>query len=196
MSTISFSRRSLAVAIVGGAAAVAGLSAAQAADAPATTQEKYDLEPFFTVSGAKATGYAGVVALRIRNVGTARYYADFPAVSFKVEIQTEQGPEGVDRLITPGWFNGAYTRDLGFDPATSTRTFVVTLSNPILAGKEQLVANFQFGDGNTAEGRVINRIVVSQVGRLAEDNSTSNDQKVDSRTATRLDTGGSHSGLF
>lgn len=193
MSTISFSRRALAVAMVGGAAAVAGLASAQAADAPA---EKYDLEPFFTVSGAKATGYAGIVALRIRNVGSARYYADFPAVSFKVEIKTEQGPEGVDRLITPGWFNGAYTRDLGFDPETGTRTFVVTLSNPILAGKEQLVANFQFGDGGTSEGRIINRIEVSQVGRLKADTSTANDQKVDSRVATRLDTGGKHSGLF
>ena len=159
-------------------------------------QQAHDLEPHFTVAAGKAEGYAGLVALRVKNVGTDRYYADFPAVSFKVEVKTEDGPEGVDRLITPGYFNGAYTQDLGFDPKTSTRTFIVTLANPIKAGEDQLVANFNFGDGNTSEGRLVNSISVSQIGRLDDDKSTANDQNISSLDATTTDGGKQNKGRF
>ena len=106
--------------------------------------------------------WSNPVALRLKNVGTERYYGDFPVVSFRIDGKTASGPTGVDRLITPGWFNGAYTRDLGFDAATSTRSFLVTLANPIKAGETQLVANLNFGDGLTSEGRLRNYITGSQ----------------------------------
>lgn len=159
-------------------------------------QQAHDLEPHFTVAAGKAEGFAGLVALRVKNVGTDRYYADFPAVSYKVEVKTEEGPKGVDRLITPGYFNGAYTQDLGFDEKTSTRTFIVTLANPVKAGEDQLVANFNFGDGKTEEGRLINSISVSQIGRLDDDKSTANDQNISSLTATKTDGGKNDSGRF
>lgn len=159
-------------------------------------QLRYDLEPVLTVSPAKAEGYAGVVALRIKNVGTERYFQEFPNTTFLMKVKTHAGPEGVDRLITTGNFNGAYVRDLGFDFSTSTRTFEVTLSNPIKAGEEQLVANLNFGDGNTSEGRLHNYIEVTQVGRLADDYSTYNDVRASSTDITLTDFRKKHPGLF
>ncbi|PFG27556.1 hypothetical protein [Corynebacterium renale] len=145
---------------------------------------EYDLEPYFTVAAGKASGFAGLVALRVKNVGTKQYYQDNLATRFRIDVHTDRGPEGVDRLITPGWFNGAYTRDLGFNKETSTRSFEVTLSNPVRPGQSQLVANLNFGDGNTSEGRLHNYITVTQIGRVAGDVSEYNDQNVDSREAT------------
>ncbi|WIK64874.1 hypothetical protein [Gleimia hominis] len=134
--------------------------------------------------------------MHVKNVGTDRYYGEFPIVSFRIDVKTASGPKGVDRLITPGWFNGAYTRDLGFNEKTSTRSFLVTLSNPIKKGEDQLIANLDFGDGLTKEGRIVNYITVTQEGRLEGDTSTSNDQNVDSRTATVSDSGKKLPGLF
>ncbi|WKD58501.1 hypothetical protein [Corynebacterium caspium] len=144
----------------------------------------YDLEPYFTVAAGKSPGFAGLVAIRVKNVGTKRYYQDNLATRFRVDVHTASGPEGVDRLITPGWFNGAYTRDLGFNEATSTRSFEVTLSNTINPGSTQLIANLNFGDGATREGRIRNYITVTQIGRIPGDTSTYNDQNVDSRENT------------
>ena len=180
--------RLLAVAattLVAVGAAFTGTGAASA------DSHAHDLEPFVTVSDAKAPGFAGLAAIRVKNVGTERYYGDFPAISFTIQVKTDRGPEGVDRLITPGWFNGAYTRDLGFDEKTSTRTFEVSLSNPVNKGDEQLIANLNFGDGNTKEGRLKNYITITQNGRLADDTSTFNDQDIDSRATgvTRNDFG-------
>lgn len=180
--------------------AVAGAGVATAADQapePAPAQQAaLDLAPNLQVSSAKAPGYAGLVAVHVKNVGTDRYYGEFPIVSFRIDVKTASGPKGVDRLITPGWFNGAYTRDLGFNEKTSTRSFLVTLSNPIKKGEDQLIANLDFGDGLTKEGRIVNYITVTQEGRLEGDTSTSNDQNVDSRTATVSDSGKKLPGLF
>lgn len=165
------------------ASLVAGIAPATADEAPATASaEALDLQPVITVAEGKAPGFAGLAAVRVKNVGSERYYGDFPAITFKIEVKTDEGPEGVDRLITPGWFNGAYTRDLGFNKETSTRTFETTLSNPVEKGDTQLIANLNFGDGNTKEGRLKNYITVTQTGRLEGDTSTANDQDVDSRT--------------
>lgn len=177
----------------------AGVAAsAETAPAPTVTaaQEKHDLTAYLTVSSAKAVGYAGTVAVRVKNVGAERYYGDFPVISFRVDVKTASGPQGVDRLITPGWFNGAYTRDLGFNEATSTRSFLVTLANPVKVGEDQLVATLNFGDGLTSEGRLANYVTVTQVGRLATDSSTANDQNLDSRQVTKDDFGRAHKGLF
>lgn len=162
----------------------------------ATTTQAYDLEPVLTSAAGKVPGFAGLVALRIKNVGLQRYYEEFPLIRFRVDIHTNSGPQGVDRLITPGWFNGAYVRDLGFNSETSVRSFEVALSNPILPGEEVLVANFNFGDGATREGRLINEIVVSQVTRLKDDTSYYNDQGISSRNITRSDFGKKLEGLF
>ncbi|KGM19034.1 MULTISPECIES: hypothetical protein [Corynebacterium] len=199
----------VATAVVIGAAALSGTAVAGAAETPTAettaptagttapaTGEKYDLEPAIRVAGGKVPGYAGLVSVSAVNVGTEDYYAEFPAITFRIEVKTESGPQGVDRLITPGYFNGAYTRDLGFDRATSTRTFEVTLSNPIEAGEGRLIANLNFGDGATKKGRIVNYITVTQVGRLADDKSTGNDQNIDSREVTKTDTGRSNKGLF
>ena len=86
------------------------------AEAPS---EKYDLQPEIHVAAGKAAGFAGLVSISAKNVGSEIYYQDFPATTFRIDVHTEKGPKGVDRLITPGWFNGAYTRDLGFDKANS-----------------------------------------------------------------------------
>lgn len=59
-----------------------------------------DLKPHFTVSSAKAEGFAGSVALRVRNTCSERYWGEFPAVTFRVAVHLEDSPEGVDRLIT------------------------------------------------------------------------------------------------
>lgn len=149
--------------------------------------EKYDLKPEIRVAAGKAAGFAGLVSISAKNVGSETYYQDFPATSFRIDVHTEKGPKGVDRLITPGWFNGAYTRDLGFDKEKSVRSFEVTLSNPVNPGDSQLLANLNFGDGKTKLGRLENYITVTQTGRLEEDKSTSNDQNVDSREVTTTD---------
>ena len=154
------------------------------AEAPA---EKYDLQPEIHVAAGKSAGFAGLVSISAKNVGSEIYYQDFPATTFRIDVHTEKGPKGVDRLITPGWFNGAYTRDLGFDKAKSVRSFEVTLSNPVNPGDSQLLANLNFGDGKTKLGRLENYITVTQTGRLEEDKSTSNDQNVDSREVTTTD---------
>ena len=152
-----------------------------------TLAEKYDLEPEIHVAAGKAAGFAGLVSISAKNVGSEIYYQDFPATTFRIDVHTEKGPKGVDRLITPGWFNGAYTRDLGFDKANSVRSFEVTLSNPVNPGDSQLLANLNFGDGKTKLGRLVNYITVTQTGRLEEDKSTANDQNVDSREVTTTD---------
>ena len=159
-------------------------------------KQKLDLKPVLTTSGAKHAGFAGTVALRLENVGTDRYYGDFPAVQYRVDVKTAEGPKGVDRLITPRSSNGAHIRDLGFNEATSTRSFEVTLANPINAGDSARVANLDFGDGNTKEGRIKNYIEVTQISRLKGDTSTANDQNVDSRKATVNDFGKAAEGLF
>ncbi|WP_035008845.1 hypothetical protein [Corynebacterium jeikeium] len=149
--------------------------------------EKYDLKPEIRVAAGKSAGFAGLVSISAKNVGSEIYYQDFPATTFRIDVHTEKGPKGVDRLITPGWFNGAYTRDLGFDKEKSVRSFEVTLSNPVNPGDSQLLANLNFGDGKTKLGRLENYITVTQTGRLEEDKSTSNDQNVDSREVTTTD---------
>lgn len=149
--------------------------------------EKYDLKPEIRVAAGKSAGFAGLVSISAKNVGSEIYYQDFPATTFRIDVHTEKGPKGVDRLITPGWFNGAYTRDLGFDKDKSVRSFEVTLSNPINPGESKLLANLNFGDGKTKLGRLENYITVTQTGRLEEDKSTSNDQNVDSREVTTTD---------
>ena len=163
---------------------------------PAADAPKLDLEPYFTTSSAKAKGFAGSVALRVKNTGTGRYWGEFPAVTFRVEVRTEDGPKGVDRLITTTKYNGAHGRDLGYNHDKGVRTFEVTLSNPVNAGDDVLLGAFSFGDGDTKEGRLTNYMTVTQTGRLAGDTSTANDQNVDSRTATVNDFGNPHNGLF
>ncbi len=158
---------------------------------------KHDLQPRLTVAAGKVPGYAGNVALRVKNVGSDSYYQEFPQTSFLLKVKTNKGPKGVDRLITSGQFNGAYTRDLGFDKKTSTRTFEVTLSNAIEPGEEKLVANLKFGDGKTKLGRISNYIEVSQVGRLKGDTTGYNDYKKDSRKGVTFTDGGKkNAGLF
>lgn len=156
----------------------------------------YDLEPYFTVAAGKSAGFAGLVALRVKNVGDKRYFQDNMATRFRIDVHTAEGPEGVDRLITPGWFNGAYTRDLGFDAEKGVRSFEVTLSNPINSGDTALLANLNFGDGQTKEGRLKNYITVTQTGRIDGDETTSNDQDVDSREHTFDHMGRKNKGIF
>lgn len=157
----------------------------------------FDLKPYFTVSGAKSAGFAGSVALRVQNLGAKQYYKDVKAPTrFVVSVRTQSGPQGVDRLITTAGHNGAYVRDLGFDRATSTRKFEVTLSNPVEPGQDQLVAAFSFGDGATKLGRIVNYATVTQTGRIAGDVSAANDQDQDSRQVSRDDFGKSIVGLF
>ena len=121
---------------------------------------------------------------------------EFPALTFRVEVGTEAGPEGVDRLITTTQYNGTHIRDLGYDYDRGIRTFEVTLSNPILAGDEMLLGAFSFGDGNTKEGRLYNYMKVTQTGRLAGDTSFYNDQDVDSRDVTVSDFNKKIRGVF
>ncbi|AWB82843.1 hypothetical protein C3B44_11310 [Corynebacterium yudongzhengii] len=158
--------------------------------------EALDLEPRLTTAAGKSEGFAGVVALRVKNVGTERYDVSQNPVRFRVEVGTVEGPEGVDRLNTAGRFNGAHVQDLGFDKASSTRVFEVTLSNPIDPGQEVLLGNLNFGDGNTSRGRIINDITVTQIGRAAGDTSTDNDWNVNSADITYTDGGKKHSGRF
>lgn len=157
---------------------------------------QYDLQPYFTSAAGKAPGFAGLVALRVKNVGTERYYEDDLATSFRVDVKVDEGPEHVDRLITPGNFNGAHIRDLGFDKENSVRSFQVNLANPINPGEEVLIANFNFGDGLTKEGRLYNYLEVTQTGRVDGDESTHNDQHVDSRENTFTHINTQHPGVF
>ena len=165
-------------------------------DEQADAQRDLDLQPYFTASSWKVPGAAGSVALRLKNTGAKRYWGEFPALTFRVEVGTEAGPEGVDRLITTTQYNGTHIRDLGYDFDRGIRTFEVTLSNPILAGDEMLLGAFSFGDGNTKEGRLYNYMKVTQTGRLSEDTSFYNDQDVDSRDVTVSDFGKKIRGVF
>ena len=155
-----------------------------------------DLEPYFTVSSAKAKGFAGSTALRVKNVGNERYWGEFPAVTFRVAVRTEDGPENVDRLITTTTREGGYARDLGWDEDEQARIFEGTLSNPINPGEEADLVSFSFGDGDTKEGRLTNYITVTQTGRLDGDDSEYNDQDVDSRDVTLDDFGRENEGIF
>ena len=165
-------------------------------DTQADAQRDLDLQPYFTASSWKVPGAAGSVALRLKNTGAKRYWGEFPALTFRVEVGTEAGPEGVDRLITTTQYNGTHIRDLGYDHDRGIRTFEVTLSNPILAGDEMLLGAFSFGDGNTKEGRLYNYMKVTQTGRLAGDTSFYNDQDVDSRDVTVSDFNKKIRGVF
>ena len=165
-------------------------------DKQADAQRDLDLQPYFTTSSWKVPGAAGSVALRVKNTGAKRYWGEFPALTFRVEVGTEAGPEGVDRLITTTQYNGTHIRDLGYDFDRGIRTFEVTLSNPILAGDEMLLGAFSFGDGKTKEGRLYNYMKVTQTGRLAGDTSFYNDQDVDSRDVTVSDFGKKIRGVF
>ena len=165
-------------------------------DTQADAQRDLDLQPYFTASSWKVPGAAGSVALRLKNTGAKRYWGEFPALTFRVEVGTEAGPEGVDRLITTTQYNGTHIRDLGYDFDRGIRTFEVTLSNPILAGDEMLLGAFSFGDGKTKEGRLYNYMKVTQTGRLAGDTSFYNDQDVDSRDVTVSDFNKKIRGVF
>lgn len=178
------------------AAAAADEDAPETVDPAVTEKQKLDLEPYFTVAAGKSPGFAGMVALRVKNVGEKRYYQDNMATRFRIDVHTADGPEGVDRLITPGWFNGAYTRDLGFNEDQSIRSFEVVLSNAINPGETQLLANLKFGDGGTKLGRLKNYITVTQTGRIEGDHSEYNDQNVDSRQHTFDHMGRTNIGIF
>ena len=159
-------------------------------------QQALDLAPYFTTSSWKSPGFAGSVALRVKNVGAERYWGEFPALTFRVEVKTEQGPKGVDRLITTTGANGTHIRDLGYNFKKQARIFEVTLSNPVNAGDDMLLGAFSFGDGKTKEGRLYNYMTVTQTGRLVGDHSQYNDQQVDSRENTRSDFGRVIKGTF
>ena len=159
-------------------------------------QEDYDLKPYLQVSGAKADGYAGLVAIKLKNVGKKRYFQEYPLTTFRVEVKTDKGPKGVDRLITPGSFNGGHIYDEGYDFEKSTRAFKITLANPVNPGETITVGNLNFGDGDTREGRLHNYVTVTQTSRHNEDKSEANDQNVDSREHTVTDTGKKHNGIF
>src|SRR5699024_2811478 len=116
--------------------------------AAASNEADDGLEPYFHTSGTEAKGFAGTVEMKEKNVVSQRYYQDYPLTTFRINVKTDKGPEGVDRLISPRGMNGAHIFDEGFDPETSTRTFTVTLSNPINAGDTATVAALDFGDGS------------------------------------------------
>ena len=59
-----------------------------------------------------------------------------------------------------------------------------------------LLGAFSFGDGKTKEGRLYNYMKVTQTGRLSEDTSFYNDQKVSSLDATTSDFGRQVRGTF
>ena len=167
-----------------------------AKDRDSESAEDLDLKPYLQTSGIKAEGFAGTVALNVENVGKKRYYGEYPATQFRVDVKTDEGPEKVDRLITPRSSNGAHIRDLGYDYDKGVRSFEVTLSNPVNPGDKARVANLDFGDGLTKEGRIKNYIEVTQTSRLDGDKSKDNDQNVDSHDKTVTDFGKKHSGLF
>src|SRR5699024_12408772 len=117
------------------------------------------------------SGTARTVALLYETAGAERSYPACPAIQHRVDAKPDRGPQGVDRLTTPRSSKGAHIRDVGFDEKTSTRSFEVTLSNPINAGDKARVANLDFGDGLTKEGRLHNYIEVTQTSRLKGDTS-------------------------
>ncbi|KMY22950.1 hypothetical protein ACU19_07340 [Actinobaculum suis] len=173
--------------------------AAEAKDpSEVSAPREYELTPRLTT--AKATGFSGAVALRLKNTGTKRYEPDFPYTTFRLEVKTTAQPGdylyGVDRFMTPGWFNGAYTRDLGFDKERSVRTFEITLSNPIEPGEEVLVANLHFGDGLIRGHRMTNTITVTQTGGHPGDANFENGVEFNSADITTNDFGEKHSGVF
>ncbi len=53
--------------------------------------EKYDLKPEIRVAAGKAAGFAGLVSISAKNVGSETYYQDFPATSFRIDVHTEKG---------------------------------------------------------------------------------------------------------
>ncbi|STD12437.1 Uncharacterised protein [Dermatophilus congolensis] len=183
--------------LAAGAAAAVVASVAVPASA-ADTAPKRDLAVSYAVSGAKIPGYPGLVTLRLTNAGTDRYYGEFPLVTFEVKIITAKGPQGVNRNIGTRSFHGSHVEDLGFDEATSTHTYRVILSNPVERGTKGMnIAGFYFGIGATREGRVIQKIVTTQKGRLPGDTPNANDQNVDSTVAGNTHTNfGKPTGLF
>ncbi|EPD69691.1 hypothetical protein HMPREF1219_01020 [Corynebacterium pyruviciproducens ATCC BAA-1742] len=172
--------------------------AEEAKDSTDVVAGEYELTPSLTT--AKADGFSGAVALRLKNTGTKRYEPDFPYTTFRIEVKTTAQPGdylyGVDRFMTPGWYNGAYTRDLGFDRETSTRTFEVTLSNPIEVGEEVLIANLHFGDGLMRGHRMHNTITVTQTGGHRGDANVANHTEFKSTDITTDDFGNKVKGIF
>ena len=171
--------------------------ASEAKDPSEAVNSDYELTPRLTT--AKATGYSGAVALRLKNTGTKRYEPDFPYTTYRIEVKTTAKPGdylyGVDRFMTAGWFNGAYTRDLGFDRDKSVRTFEVTLSNPIEPGEEVLVSNIHFGDGLIRGHRMTNTITVTQTGGHKGDANV-NAKEFNSADITTDDFGNKAKGVF
>ncbi|GMA40760.1 hypothetical protein [Mobilicoccus caccae] len=180
MSIISSgSARGLRVAAVASGLALAG-SLGVAGPAAHAAPGDHDLAVSYSVSSLKAEGAAGLVAINLKNVGSQRYFAEYPIIGFDVKVVTVKGPEGVDRVITPSSANGAHVRDLGFDTATSTRTFRYTLANPINAKQKAYLGTLSFGDGLTSEGRLVQKIVTTQLTHLEGETPGANDQNVDS----------------
>ncbi|QQU89222.1 hypothetical protein I6I68_04530 [Corynebacterium glucuronolyticum] len=171
--------------------------ASEAKDPSEAVNSDYELTPRLTT--AKATGFSGAVALRLKNTGTKRYEPDFPYTTYRIEVKTTAKPGdylyGVDRFMTAGWFNGAYTRDLGFDRDKSVRTFEVTLSNPIEPGEEVLVSNIHFGDGLIRGHRMTNTITVAQTGGHKGDANV-NAKEFNSADITTDDFGNKAKGVF
>ena len=171
--------------------------ASEAKDPSEAVNSDYELTPRLTT--AKATGFSGAVALRLKNTGTKRYEPDFPYTTYRIEVKTTAKPGdylyGVDRFMTAGWFNGAYTRDLGFDRDKSVRTFEVTLSNPIEPGEEVLVSNIHFGDGLIRGHRMTNTITVTQTGGHKGDANV-NAKEFNSADITTDDFGNKAKGVF
>ncbi|AKT51354.1 hypothetical protein [Arsenicicoccus sp. oral taxon 190] len=194
-SRTSFGRRA-ATLLAAGALATGALGAAAVPAHAADAAPAHDLAVSYQVSALKAPGFAGSVAIHLKNVGSDRYYAEYPLTSSVVKVKTVSGPQGVDRVITPQSFHGAHVRDLGFDAATSTRSFAVTLANPVEKGEDQLVASLSFNDGLTREGRLVQHLVTTQTGRLADDQGGPNDTDVDSRQHTVRDFGRRLPGTF
>ncbi|WP_409483669.1 hypothetical protein [Arsenicicoccus dermatophilus] len=181
-------------AVALGAATLAlGVAPAQAAPAAPAA---HDLAVSYHSSLLKAPGAAGTASIDVTNVGSERYFQEYPLTTFVVKVSTVSGPRGVDRVITPRTFNGAHVRDLGFDPATSTRSFEISLSNPVATGQRVHVADLSFADGLTREGRLVQHLVTTQTGRLADDRVNANDQAVDSVGHTVSGVGTSLPGLF
>ena len=106
-------------------------------DKQADAQRDLDLQPYFTTSSWKVPGAAGSVALRVKNTGAKRYWGEFPALTFRVEVGTEAGPEGVDRLITTT-YNGSHVRDGDPDRPTRRRHLAVQRPEGQLARRDRL----------------------------------------------------------
>mgnify|MGYP006915369874 CR=1 FL=1 len=107
-------------------------------DASTNTVRDLDVQPYFTTSTWKASGFAGSVALRVKNVGAKRYWGEFPAVTFRVEVETFAGPEGVDRLITTTNYNGSHVRDGDPDRPPCRRHLAVQRPEGQLARRDRL----------------------------------------------------------